>query len=252
MSRNLSEGFDPLKIQAENRIKKERSETGRKKLRKILAALLLPFLIVIGMYAVGGTGSFSEWKAVRNSLAEISDGDVSAENLNKLIKSAQEIKNVRGNHAPLAGMYTIYTLQMISDGNNRNAARSLKILQNDYSSEIFFAKLWDRGSLTDVCKTCGSKPGFVKCRSCNGTGRLLRAGGRLKKNGHSNSSSKVCMVCKGSGKVKANITTCTVCGGSGRVISKERVAENLQKAIKREKILVTLKCVQCALSLRWK
>jgi len=252
MSRKSSEGFDPLKIQAENRVKKERSEAGRRKLRKLLVIMLLPVLVVVGMYMVGGTGNFSEWKAVRKNLTAVSDGDVSAENLNELIKSAQEIENVRGNHGALAGVYTVYALQMISDGNNRRAAKALKILQIDYSSERFFAELWDRDNLTDVCKACESKSGFVKCSSCNGSGRLPVPGGHLKKGGRGDSSSKICMVCKGSGKVKAAASICRICGGSGRVISKERVAENLQKALKREKTLVTLKCVQCALSLRVK
>ena len=252
MSRKLSEGFDPLKIQAEKRVKKERSESRRKRLRKVLMALLLPVLIVGGLYAVGGTGDFSEWKSVRKQLSAIKSGDAAPETLNELIKSAQNIENVRGNHAPLAGVYTVYALQMISEGNNRNASKAIKILQNEYASELVFAKLWDRDLLTDVCKACQSKSGFVKCSSCNGTGRLSNPGGHLKKGGRSGSASKVCMVCKGSGKVKAAASKCAVCGGSGRVISKERVAESFKKALKREKTLVTLKCVQCALSLRVK
>jgi len=69
MREKTSEGFDPLKIQAENKLKRERREKGRRRLRKAVSLLLLPILIVGGMYAVGGTWQFSEW----NSLPSLPD-----------------------------------------------------------------------------------------------------------------------------------------------------------------------------------
>jgi hypothetical protein len=250
VSDKRSEGFDPLKIQAESKAAKERSKSVKTKIRKILMALLLPVLIVAGMYAVGGTGDFSKWKQVRKQMGMISDGSRSPAVMNGLVKSIRGIDDVRGNRAPLAGVYCVYALQMLAEGNSGAASKALGILKADFADDMFFSKLWDKGSFTEVCQACAAKSGLVTCTRCNGRGKIPAAGGALKINGRSRAGMKTCMVCHGTGKIKAASSVCSVCGGSGIIISKEAVRNNLKKAIKREKKLVTLKCMQCALSLR--
>jgi hypothetical protein len=100
MSETRSEGFDPLKIQADKKAAKERSQAVKTKIRKVGMALLLPVLIVAGMYAIGGTGNFAEWRAVRKQLSEISDGNTSPAVMNGLAKSIMAIDDIRGNRAP--------------------------------------------------------------------------------------------------------------------------------------------------------
>ncbi len=254
MSEREENGFDPLRDQAANKSAKERSNAKHKALRFFFSVILLLVLIVVGMYAVGGTGEFSEWMSVRKSLGAFGSGTVSQQESEGFVELVSGIESVRGNQSALAGVYCVYALQMLADGNIKNAGYTLRILNKDYASKQLFAELWDRNNLTEECKACSSKSKKIKCSNCNGSGRLPLAGNKLKNSRrmiHRLGSDKdVCTVCNGTGKVSVNTVSCKSCGGSGRVLSQSAVSLNLEKALRKAKVLVNLKCLQCALSLR--
>ena len=204
------------------------------------------------MYAVGGTGEFSEWKAVKTSLNGFGKGKLSQAKSSELVLLINGIEHVRGNGSALSGVYTVYALQMLADGNSKNAGYAIGVLEKEYVSQALFARLWDRTSLTEECKECASKSSWTKCSSCNGTGRSSSGENKLKNSRKVKrlGSERKCFSCNGTGKVKSNTASCMLCGGSGRVLSKDKVRENLKTALRRTKILVNLKYVQCALSLR--
>ncbi len=250
MQKLKPEGFDPLRDQAEKKLGKVKSEAQRKGRRAVISVLVLIVLIVVGMYAVGGTGEFSEWAAVRQSLSAFGKGTVSHKESVEFVKLINGVERVRGNGSALAGVYCVYALQMLSDGNNKNAAYALRVLNDEYTTKKLFSDLWDRDNLTDVCTVCASKSKGTKCSSCNGSGRRPSSGNKLKNSAGNRSASKVCIVCKGTGKIDANPALCKTCGGSGHVLSQSAVSDNQKKAMRRTKLLVNLKCLQCMLSLR--
>ncbi len=247
-------GFDPLRDQAANKLVKERRDARRKALRKIFSVILLLVLIVVGMYAVGGTGEFSEWMAVRKSLGKFGSGSVSQKESGAFVGLVKGIKSVRGNRSALAGVYCVYALQMLADGNTQHAEYTFGVLNKNYASKQLFAELWDQNNLTEECKECSPKSKRIKCSSCNGSGRLTLAGSKLKSSRklthRLGTDGGVCMTCNGTGRVSANAASCKSCDGTGRVLSQSAVSLSLAKALKRTKILVNLKCLQCALSLR--
>lgn len=248
--KNLTpKGFDPLRDQADRKAAKEKKEIRRKTLRKVISVILLPILIIVGMYAVGGTDGFSNWNSVRKSLGKFGDGTVSQKDANELVRVVKGIENVRGNGSALAGVYCVYALQMLSEGQNKNAEHALQVLRDDYATKQPFASLWDMSNLTVECDACASKPQYVKCKMCNGTGRLAISGNKLKNSARGIPISRKCGMCNGTGRVRVNPASKSG-GKPGRKISPELVNENLEKALTRSKILVKLKCIQCALSLK--
>jgi len=250
MSKTAPEGFDPLRDQAERKLEKERSSSQRKILRNIFGVVLLVFFVVVGMYAIGGTGDFSEWMALRKSLSEFGDG--AREESNELVKLVTGIDSVRGNRSALAGVYCVYALQMIQDGNSKNAGRALGVLKKEYASKRMFAELWSRNNLTEECPVCSMNSKGTKCSSCNGSG-WLSSSSKLKNSKSGKvvgGSRKECPVCSGKGRIVAEQSNCKSCGGSGRVLSPSLVSPNLEKSVKRAKLMVNLKCLQCAVSLR--
>ena len=109
-------GFDPLRDQADKKSVKDKSEKQRKVRRKVICILLLPILIVIGMYAVGGTDGFSDWILIRKSLSHFGKGTVAKKDATALVNCVNGIEKVRGNGSALAGVYCVYALQIFLKG----------------------------------------------------------------------------------------------------------------------------------------
>jgi hypothetical protein len=245
---SVSEGFDPLRMQAEQREARKGRDRRKMLLRRWGAWLLLPVLIVVGMYAVGGLGNASEWRDIRSDLKALRKGEATPAQVSGMVRSAMKIEDRRGTHAALAGVYSVYAMEMMRQGNARQSGKALAVLQKRFSDEAFFAGLWQKDGLTKVCEACGGKSGFAECKSCHGSGKLPAVGGRLR--GDGGSARRDCPVCHGTGKVRS-LHVCEVCGGSGRVISQEAVDENRDKVLRRAMLFVRLKCLQNFLGLRF-
>ena len=243
-----SEGFDPLKIRAEERDAKEKSKHKKKILHRLMLILLLPVLLIGGAYAVGGIGSASEWRSIRRDLSALHNGDATPDQVSAMVSSALKIEDRRGNHAALAGVYSVYALEMMHQGNFKLAGQALAVLNHKFADETFFSGLWQKKNLTGPCEKCGGKPKFVTCKVCRGKGWLPAVGGKLK--GDKGKGRRQCPVCHGKGRIRSS-DPCEKCGGSGSVILQDAVTRNRDKALRRTLLLVRLKCIQNFLGLHF-
>ena len=267
--------FDPQKMQAENMKKEQAAAVRKAKLRKWAVRIIIPLLVIGGLYAVGGTGRHGDWQEMKEAFAPVAAGGATEAELGKLIICYRKIDDVRGNRSALAGVLTVYALEQFKRGNFFDANKAIKLLKRKFSDIKYFAGLWNHKSLIKSCPVCSGGQKYITCPTCKGTGRVCLSSGtdeqglrphhlrspsgtvkqRLRSRHLHSPSGKpadteagiVCQACHGTGKIKAVHGVCEKCGGRGRGIDSAAIDRNLEKAVKRTELLLRFKSLQTLL-----
>jgi hypothetical protein len=243
--------FNPFDAREEQKAKRKRSAGFNVAVKRIVGILVLFVIVVAGMHLIGGAGNLPQWKRAHSYLATIAGGVAPAGSHEEFLSVTRAIPNCRGNRSALAGLYCVHALRMLRLDERAAAQQTLQVLDEQFATERLFTDHWRESSLTEACSMCSQTRRKQKCTACKGTGRKAGltsglGGSRTRKR----ETRKPCLACQGSGEIALSRSACSRCRDKGTVISQAAVQEQLDKALKKARLLVMLKRAQSLIGLR--